>query len=68
MPYVIKTCPTCGTKYHVHLNQKGKIKKITGACEHVRTSRISRSTVHTVDIDELDKMIDEEYKKSEKEK
>ena len=63
MTYVIKTCPTCGKKYHVHMD--GKIK---GACEHVRIGRISGKKVFlaSVDTNELDEMIADEHKKSKK--
>ena len=54
MSYVIKTCATCGKKYHVHSN--GKIK---GACEHIKIGRIKgkKTYVATADVNELDKMI-----------
>ena len=61
MTYVVKFCPTCGQEYHVHSN--GKIK---GACKHIRISKIhgKKTFLATVDTNELDKMIDEEHRKS----
>ncbi len=68
MPYVIKHCPTCGKEYHVHLGVKGKVKKITGACEHIKISRLKGRPrdILMADAEELDKMFCEEYEKSKK--
>ena len=68
MPYIVKKCSRCGAKYHVHLNAKGKIKKITGACEHIKMSKNihSKKDVYIADANELDKMVSEEYEKSKK--
>lgn len=65
MPYVIKTCPRCGKKYNLHLDSKGKMKKVTDACEHIKISRLRGrpKDVVTADVNELDKMISEENKK-----
>lgn len=59
MSYVIKTCPTCSKKYHVHSN--GKIK---GACKHIKIGRIKgkRQAIATADTNELDAMIDKTKK------
>lgn len=61
--YVIKTCPTCGKKYHVH--KDGRIKD---ACKHIRIGRLRGKKVFlaTVDTDELDEMIADEHRKSKK--
>ena len=63
MSYVIKRCPICNKKYHVHKN--GKVK---GACEHVKIGRMrgKRVFLTTVDTKELDGMIKEEHEKSKK--
>lgn len=58
MPYIIKKCPTCGKKYHEHIN--GKIK---GACEHIKVGRIRGKKQPILAVEnttELDKMMDTE--------
>ena len=63
MSYVIKRCDICNKAYHIHKN--GRVK---GACEHIKIGRIHGKKVFlaSVDTKELDKMIEEEHKKSKK--
>ena len=66
MSYIIKYCEICGQEYHVHSN--GSIK---GACKHINTSKSHGHKLFKANMAntlELDKMVEEERKKSRSKK